>query len=204
MYAHDNLDRMANQFVPGFMTWGLADANTNIQNLVDEKYSPLANYVSKSRNIFKCPADKFLSGLQITKFHFTERVRSISINAVMGFPWAKGTPWYNPANTTIYMKLTDMKKTPPSMAWVFVDEHPDVINDSYQVTDMKQPWFSDIPASYHNGACGFSFGDGHSEIHKWRTSAVIHPVTFVEGGWGSREPNNVDFQWVFDRVTEVP
>src|SRR2546430_3003192 len=25
----------------------------------------------------------------------------------------------------------------------------------------------DMPAAYHNGACGFAMGDGHSEIHKW-------------------------------------
>ena len=28
--------------------------------------------------------------------------------------------------------------------------------------------FGDIPASFHNGAAGFSFSDGHSEIHKWQ------------------------------------
>jgi prepilin-type processing-associated H-X9-DG protein len=27
--------------------------------------------------------------------------------------------------------------------------------------------FVDIPANYHNGACGFALADGHSEIHKW-------------------------------------
>jgi prepilin-type processing-associated H-X9-DG protein len=27
-----------------------------------------------------------------------------------------------------------------------------------------------MPATYHNGACGFSFADGHAEIHKWRAS----------------------------------
>jgi len=28
----------------------------------------------------------------------------------------------------------------------------------------------DQPASYHCGAAGFSFADGHSEIHKWLDS----------------------------------
>ena len=27
--------------------------------------------------------------------------------------------------------------------------------------------WGDTPASYHNGACGISFADGHSQIHKW-------------------------------------
>jgi prepilin-type processing-associated H-X9-DG protein len=25
-----------------------------------------------------------------------------------------------------------------------------------------------MPANYHNGACGFSFADGHAEIKKWK------------------------------------
>lgn len=36
----------------------------------------------------------------------------------------------------------------------------------------------DFPASYHNGACGFSFADGHAEIHKWRGSRIKAPVTY--------------------------
>ncbi len=32
--------------------------------------------------------------------------------------------------------------------------------------------FIDLPASYHNGACGISFADGHAEVHKWLGGAV--------------------------------
>ena len=35
----------------------------------------------------------------------------------------------------------------------------------------------DFPASYDNGACGFSFADGHSEIHEWHGSHIRPPVT---------------------------
>jgi len=35
----------------------------------------------------------------------------------------------------------------------------------------------DWPASFHNGAGGLSFSDGHSEIHKWRGTAIRQPVT---------------------------
>ena len=35
----------------------------------------------------------------------------------------------------------------------------------------------DVPASYHNGAGGISFADGHAEIHKWRDSRTIVPIT---------------------------
>ena len=28
--------------------------------------------------------------------------------------------------------------------------------------------WGDLPANYHNGACGYSFADGHSEIKAWK------------------------------------
>ena len=28
--------------------------------------------------------------------------------------------------------------------------------------------WANLPANYHNGACGFSFADGHAEIRKWK------------------------------------
>ena len=62
----------------------------------------------------------------------------------------------------------------PSMCWVLVDEDEDSINDAMLYVDPTENpatgEFFDIPASYHNQACGFSFADGHSEIHKWANS----------------------------------
>ena len=37
----------------------------------------------------------------------------------------------------------------------------------------------DFPASYHNGACGFSFSDGHAEIHKWKGNYIKARVTYT-------------------------
>jgi len=39
--------------------------------------------------------------------------------------------------------------------------------------------WSDMPASYHNGAAGFSFADGHSEIHKWVEPVTKQPITIT-------------------------
>ena len=36
----------------------------------------------------------------------------------------------------------------------------------------------DFPASYHNGAAGLSFADGHSEIHQWKGSKIKAPVKY--------------------------
>ena len=60
----------------------------------------------------------------------------------------------------------------PSKTWVFIEEHEDSINDAACAVQMaeqgaKSARIIDFPASYHNGACGLSFADGHSEIHRW-------------------------------------
>jgi prepilin-type processing-associated H-X9-DG protein len=69
----------------------------------------------------------------------------------------------------------------PVKTWVLVDEHPDSVNDPAFAVQMVKPdaktaQIIDVPASYHNGACGFSFADGHAEIHKWRGSRIQVPV----------------------------
>ena len=61
----------------------------------------------------------------------------------------------------------------------------DSISDGYFVVDIAgfvegNPTSTrqvvDFPASYHNGAAGFAFADGHSEIHRWRSSQFLQPV----------------------------
>ena len=60
----------------------------------------------------------------------------------------------------------------------------------------------DFPASYHNGAAGISFADGHAEIRKWvdaRTKAPVHYNNNL--GLNVAQPNNRDIQWLSDRTT---
>ena len=88
------------------------------------------------------------------------------------------------------------------MSWVLVDEHPDSINDSMLYVDglltaATAKWV-DWPASYHDGACGFSFADGHSEIHKWRDSRTVVPVTYTSIN-NKTVTNSVDFDWLLQR-----
>jgi prepilin-type processing-associated H-X9-DG protein len=48
--------------------------------------------------------------------------------------------------------------------------------------------WEDLPASYHNGAAGFSFADGHSETHPWMDPGTLAPVTTVEAQSGGADP----------------
>ena len=88
-----------------------------------------------------------------------------------------------------YNRLSDITRPPPADLWVFVDEHPDSINDAafaVKMADLSVPStmtdvrIIDYPASFHGGACGLSFADGHSEIHKWKGSAIQPRMRNVE------------------------
>jgi prepilin-type processing-associated H-X9-DG protein len=66
--------------------------------------------------------------------------------------------------------------------FVFIEEHPNSINDGafavrmYLDSTDGAAQIIDFPASFHAGACGMSFADGHAEIHKWKGKAIQPPV----------------------------
>jgi prepilin-type processing-associated H-X9-DG protein len=65
----------------------------------------------------------------------------------------------------------------PTQTWVMIDEHPISINDAACAVRMVEETATsgnviDFPASYHNGAAGLSFADGHSEVHQWKGSKI--------------------------------
>lgn len=196
MYAHDNNDTLVDnvhggvartpspatgyaQWVLGWLDWTMRTDNTNVLLLVDERYAKLAQYFGRQKNLYKCPADKHLSPLQ-RRLGWTERVRSVSMNSNLG----RGNDklWYGDEYHQIYLKLSQITRPPPSQLWVLVDEHPDSINDACFFTDMSvsAALWVDLPASYHNGACGYSFADGHSEIKRWLGPLAKRPVLFMD------------------------
>ena len=75
------------------------------------------------------------------------------------------------------------------------------------MADLKNParaWIFDFPASYHNGACGFSFADGHAITKKWRDPRTKPAPTYTGvPQLGVPSPNNVDRLWLTEH-TSVP
>jgi prepilin-type N-terminal cleavage/methylation domain-containing protein/prepilin-type processing-associated H-X9-DG protein len=211
-YSHDYSDRLVindnsgnagydttspESWCQGGMDWGTTSDNTNSALLSDPTRALLAPYYAGGWKVYKCPADIFLSPTQV-KAHFTERVRSVSMDAWLG----AGEKYYSwcPA----VKKMTDLYNPAPSMSWVLVDEDPDSINDAliYEnpTLGVNSGQFGDIPASYHNQACGFSFADGHSEIHKWFNDGKwIEPCTFIEGPY-DRSVGLNDYLWLAQRT----
>jgi prepilin-type N-terminal cleavage/methylation domain-containing protein/prepilin-type processing-associated H-X9-DG protein len=195
MYADDNngwlvLNAPGSQtnavrWVNGWLDWseGIpSGANTNRALLTEGLLGP---YTVKTLGIYKCPADKIPSAIG-------PRVRSISMNTYLARLLDAQTyqPW-------AFKKMSDLVK--PSMIWVFVDEHPDSINDGLFSTLAPVNTFNDLPASYHNGAGGFAFADGHCEIKKWLDGATKQPIRQQPISSGTVAPR--DSQWVRLRST---
>jgi len=108
-------------------------------------------------------------------------------------------------NYYVYLKGTSFNNPGASQTWVFMDEHPDSINDGTFVLRMPldtQNW-DDVPASYHNGACGLSFADGHAEIHKWKDSITIAPVRKLRPAYPTGKLSPSDHAWLAERTTAL-
>jgi len=202
-YAGDNNDTLvandnsgAKTWCPGQMDWGTGSDNTNTLLLSDDQYAMLAPYYAKQYKLFKCPADNYASTAQ-RALGWSSRVRSVAMDAAMGPGWKYFSYCHQ------IKKMSELVKPPPSMAWVFVDEHPDSINDAMLYVNTSVPvvggvWV-DLPASYHDGACGFSFADGHSEIHKWKMRSTLQAVTYGSIN-NTLCRGSQDFGWVIERT----
>jgi len=153
-------------WVVGWLDWTTSADNTNYNFLIGEKYSKLATYIAKNKAIFKCPADVYVSGAQRAR-GWSARVRSISGNIGVGDGNAESGPW-----ESIYKHIrkdSEFIFPGPAETWVYLDEHPDSMNDAGFFNPRVSSWI-DQPANYHNAAAGLAFADGHSEIHKWTAS----------------------------------
>jgi prepilin-type processing-associated H-X9-DG protein len=88
----------------------------------------------------------------------------------------------------------------PTLTFVFLDERPDSINDGTFSTDADNPLhLRDVPASYHGSAGGFSFADGHSEIHRWTSQWILQPIQSApinDHYFTAGDPGLVDVYWL--------
>lgn len=175
----------------------------------------------KNVALYQCPADR--SGLS-SFGQFLPHVRSMSMNAwIQPLPLnSTAPPWNNGSEDgalRVYKKESDLTVPGPANTWLFIDENPNSINDSFFVADPTEPsvaapqWV-DCPASYHNGACGISFTDGHVQLKKWNDQAIL--VVSENGVVPSPSPwpyptsaatvapkNSTDIFWLVNRSTAL-
>ena len=207
MYPDDNNDFLTKPgnsgdeeyaWVGGWIDYAPGNTdNTNIQDLLDPKRAMFAPYLP-SANVYLCPADKsyvIING----KRH--RRVRSMGMSQAMGGPgsWLPAPPYKT------FIKSSDFTNPGSATLYVLLDEHPDSINAGGFANQMVQSPGSariiDYPASYHNGAAGLSYADGHAEIKKWVDSRTVEPIKFKLMPLNVASPNNVDMMWLADRTT---
>lgn len=170
--------------------WASSDDNTNALLLTNAKLAP---FLGRSAAIFKCPADKAMADNG-------PRIRSMSMNSLVGDPGVL-TNKFNPAYVQFF-KSADL--TSPAGVFVFLDEHPDTINDGFFMNRLEEGKWGNLPASYHNSAASLSFADGHTELHRWTVTGengTVRPP--VRGGVGGAIVANppADFEWLKQRTS---
>jgi prepilin-type N-terminal cleavage/methylation domain-containing protein/prepilin-type processing-associated H-X9-DG protein len=182
-------------WIAGWFTWDSLSDNTNVTFLINQKYARMAPYLGATTNLFKCPADNYLSPLQQT-LGWSQRARSYSASLAIGPGNAQNGPW-----DPIYQQITKMSGLAfpkPAETFLYLDEHPDSINDP-GFFSPNQTSLLDVPSTLHNGAASFSFIDGHAELHRWTgclTQARARQVqyTYINNALGSA--GDPDLHWL--------
>ncbi len=188
------------------MDWSISPNNTNITFL---KTNQLAPYCGGQYKIYTSPGDNFLSPLQQAFYgaKVNHRPRSVAMDAAVGGPvggsgsGAKPPPSLASLNPFfVAAKMSQFRFPGPSKSWVFIDEHPDSIDDGIFYDDPRATngtgLLIEVPASYLGGGCGISFADGHAEVHQWTTSPFLVPVRYVHYAGIGTYTQNADMAWL--------
>jgi prepilin-type N-terminal cleavage/methylation domain-containing protein/prepilin-type processing-associated H-X9-DG protein len=144
--------------------------------------------------VYKCPADR-------KEFNGIATVRSMSMNC-----------WMNPIRDwdatvgrsptfRVFRKQSDIIRPAPANCWVTIDENPNSINDGWFVCDPQNTTaWPDVPATYHTGAGGISFADGHAEIKKWKDKNILAAKITLPA---PKDPASSDLTWLQERTTSL-
>jgi len=212
MYADDNNGLVADSWawVVGSLNYDNGNPdNTNLNFLVQGQLGPYVKNVA----VQKCPEDRSVGWFGRVSY---PRVRSISMSQMFRTEaqnqspnhWSTAPPW------RFYEKTSAMVAPAPAALWVFVDENPDSVNDGAFAVVMDQDVLTgngrnaswqDGPATYHCGGCGFHFGDGHSEIRKWRDGRTVSlEATYTKKfSYGVTQSGSQDIRWVQERTSAL-
>ena len=187
IWVHGDMDGRPNATAPGATDPRLVERGT------------LYPY-SKVAKIYKCSADRKQGVAYSGAPRWEPTTRSMAMNSWLN-PLAGST---GTTGVRIFRKQSDISTHAggPVKLFVMVDENPTTINDGYFLIDPLQgttnpTTWTDVPASYHNKACGFSFADGHAEIKKWRDVNLLNAININT----PVDPNyKNDLIWMIERT----
>lgn len=225
MYTQDNNDHLVLNvpgasgspvgWVNGYLDWTTANTgNTNVYELTS---GLLGDYTTKTIGCYSCPADIYIAPAQVA-VGWSHRIRSVRMNKYLACdpPESASSGWGNTSWGNVFTNNFRMSQIrSPASLWVFIDSHPSTGDNGgtpspYDGTFSLPPGgvsasgncnWGDMPASYHNKRnCGFSFADGHAEMHRWLSPSTILPVKYTSPGWQGITvyPNQAqDIKWTF-------
>ncbi len=208
LYSDDNNDELIPNapagappnavWVPStYMNWANSSANINEVALQNTLLGP---YCEKVTKIYKCPGDRESAANG-------PRLRSFSMNSQMGhiggitpgpFPTPYTPPNYSPG-WMVFKKTTEFTTLAPSDALIFIEEHPDSINDGYFQINCNTAIFPDVPGSNHDGVGTSSFADGHVEGRRWDTKPKVKKIVLA-----GVTPSTRDWTWLRDHASVRP
>ena len=219
--ASGNKDQLRN-WVVGTLADPFDSDVVNVNKILGAPQSLLSTYV-KAPQAYKCAAD-------MLTFNGRPRTRSYSMSNAVGTRWwntpmgggsnlgqpgsAVGGGWLSgnyldpDPNWVTFGKMSSMNAPGPSTTWVLIDENPRTINDGlFAVAMSLEPSGTtklvDYPSSSHHNASALTFGDGHSEIHKWIDTRTYTPDPNQPNGkiTASTSADNQDVVWLSERTT---
>lgn len=216
MYADDHDGRLAPNhsgrsagWVSGTLDFDNRNSdNTNAVLLTDPRYARLGPY-ALAASLFKCPSDR--SQLS-TKDGRHDRVRSMAMNlAVGGEPEDEAWRSYNSSWRT-YQTIAQLNHPGPANLWVFLDEHPDSLDDGQFTVDLQSrgssAYFYSWPANFHGNGANLSLADGHVERRRWVDERTRHEnkycgclASYAHSRFFTVSPGNPDLAWLQERTS---
>ncbi len=175
-------------WVAGVEKYNGQSDNTNIAMLVNPQETQLALYLPNPA-VYRSPGDQSKSGPP-NGLAGPPRIRSYSMNCAVGCSDAAGDPEpQSPLNDLTGLTYDTFTKESmvvggmgPADLWIMTEENPDSIDDGYFTVSMPNgnvgEW-RNYPSKLEGNASGFSFADGHAEIHHWVQPQDIATTTYL-------------------------
>jgi prepilin-type N-terminal cleavage/methylation domain-containing protein/prepilin-type processing-associated H-X9-DG protein len=171
--------------------------NTNTALFLDPKYATLGPYM-KAPGVYRCAASHVMCVEGGGRYPLA---RNVSMSVAMGAPDGS-------FDGKSFHKTSDITRISPSMAFVFIDERDDSIDDGEFLFYLTVNEIPNFPAAYHAGSGALSFADGHAEMHRYRTPEFQPPQIFgqeaVKKQFTTIAANNIDMLWMRDHLSVLP
>jgi prepilin-type N-terminal cleavage/methylation domain-containing protein len=192
-------------WVAGSMRSGTGSTNADL--MIGSQYDSCGSIGQYTKNaaVYHCPADKAVNAAgnaQVRSYSMNGYVGTVYDNAYQAFAGIS----YGQANNggETYPKDTSFHKVGPSDCFVFTEEriytpqNADGLDDGFFWSMYpSSPWsVLNSPQFAHGGSVTvFSFGDGHSDTHKWLTSFFKTSVPH------DTQLGNQDLVWLLNHTT---